>query len=159
MEKLVFLLGVGLISQTLYSHQGESHNVEVDKSSDLSTNTLESISKIYEDKIAPIFESKCMDCHGEPQSIPWYYGLPIVKWIMNEDMEQAKQHLDMRSGFPFKGHGTVESDLDAILSSVENAEMPPLRYKLLHWSSFVDSKDKEQIKNWISLSKEIIKSQ
>ncbi len=155
MEKLALAIFVFLSSLT-YAHQGEEHGLNKKESKVASESVLSQINKKYQKEIAPIFENKCMDCHGQPKNLPWYHVLPIAKGIMNSDMKEAKKHLDMRGGFPFKGHGTPSEDLLAISDVIEKKEMPPLRYKILNWNSRIDNYEKEKISRWVEESKSLI---
>ena len=146
MEKVIFVL---LFSANALAHQGEDHSMHKEKEVIVSKNKLDLINESYKEKVSSIFESKCMDCHGALQKMPWYHSLPFAKSIMNEDMSEAKVHLDMRNGFPFQGHGTPKEDLKAISKVIEENEMPPLRYKLMHWSSVITKTEADIIQRWV----------
>ena len=135
-----------------YGHQGEKHSKEEANSSKLGVNELQKIDESYQKNIASIFRAKCFDCHGEAQKLRWYYSLPIAKQIMNDDMTEAKEHMDMRGGFPFKGHGSPQEDLQAILEVTKNNEMPPFRYRMLHWSSKLTKDEQKKITTWVKES-------
>lgn len=160
MESLrLFILSVCLtiVSVRSLGHKGINHSqVETAQSpggQDLKA--LKEINRLYLIEIKPIFESSCLDCHGSSK-MPWYHYLPIAKGIMDSDVKDAKKHLDMRNDFPFAGHGTPREDLQAIQESIENNEMPPLRYKIMHWSSGLSKKEQQMVKNWVSESLKIL---
>ena len=67
-------------------------------------------------------------------------------------MREAKEHLDMREDFPFKGHGTPREDLKALKKTIDENSMPPLRYKLLHWHSGLDKDEMKLLTDWIEQS-------
>lgn len=135
-----------------FAHQGEDHSMQEKVEVEIDKNKFQLINESYQKNVFRIFESKCMDCHGDPKKMPWYHALPIVKKIMNDDMMEAKVHLDIREGFPFKGHGTPEEDLKAITKVIEKNEMPPLRYKVMHWSSGITKGEAKTIKSWVNQS-------
>lgn len=154
MEKLIPL--ILFVSLSSYAHQGEDHSMHKQEVVGTSDAQLQLINESYQKDVAGIFKAKCMDCHGEAKKLPWYHVLPIAKQIMNDDMKEAKEHLDMRDGFPFKGHGTPKEDLKAIAEVIKKNEMPPLRYKIMHWSSKVSDGEKQTIQAWVDESLDVL---
>ncbi|MCH2533418.1 MAG: heme-binding domain-containing protein [Bdellovibrionales bacterium] len=152
---LVFLL----FHFSLYAHKGEDHSKSNNESLVVSTTQmykLEEINNKYFSNIKPIFEKKCLDCHGLGSKKPWYYVLPGIKHMMNQDMSEAKKHLDMTNGFPFGGHGSPKEDLQAIKKTVREDSMPPWQYKMMHWNSKLTKKEKMVLNKWIDKSLQIL---
>lgn len=143
----------------LHAHKGEDHTDKEIVKNTLSVNdntALEEINNEYLQTIKPIFQRSCMNCHGSDTEYPWYYSLPGAKKLIDYDIRESKNHLDISNNFPFAGHGTPEQDLIAIQDSIEQGRMPPLRYRLLHWSSRVKPKEIQIIQNWTRSSLEKI---
>jgi hypothetical protein len=115
------------------------------------------INKNYLTSVKPLFQRACMDCHGSNTEFPWYYAIPGVKQLIDNDIKEAKKHLDFSVDFPFKSHETPRKDLDAIESSLKQETMPPIQYRLLHKKSELTKKDILKINEWIQNSKEILK--
>tara|TARA_R110000868_G_scaffold32343_4_gene117672 strand:- start:6731 stop:7198 length:468 start_codon:yes stop_codon:yes gene_type:complete len=113
---------------------------------------LEQINAIYEKEIQPIFQSKCLNCHGQIESLPWYSIIPGVSHLIERDIREAQKAMNMKDGFPFKGHGSVKDDLTALRRVVDKKSMPPLQYKLLHWKSSLSDNEAVVIKTWIDLA-------
>jgi len=145
-----FIIQLVLIS-TSSAHQGESHQKEFNstKPGKKAAQTVDKIGQLYSSRIQSIFEKSCYDCHGEIRKFPWYYQVPGAKQLIDSDRTEAKKHLDMRYGFPFKGHGSVKQDLKAIKDVILQESMPPLRYKILHWDSIMNKKEKEVVLEWV----------
>lgn len=117
---------------------------------DANTRSIEqAISVDFQNSVKPIFEAKCIACHGQVATLPWYSSFPFAKNLIQRDLVQAKEHLDMSTGFPFGGHGSDMEDLEAIRESVDAGDMPPLRYKLLHWSARVSQEERSAIVAWV----------
>src|SRR5947207_1276617 len=91
--------------------------------------------QIYLTTIKPIFEEKCFNCHSNQTRYPWYYKFPIIKTLIDQDIENARDHIDMSTDFPFQGHGTPREVLQAIRRVVRKGIMPPFLYRLGHWDS------------------------
>lgn len=152
----------------LMAHGGEKHtkvktetlnkSAKTEQVVDINS-TIASINKQINEKyiqdVKPIFEKKCFDCHGSISKYPWYYKVPGVKQMIDYDMKEAKKHLDMSEGFPFKSHGTPFEDAKSIKKVAKEGSMPPLRYVLGHWNSTLSEDEKQKIIRWSeeSLSK------
>jgi hypothetical protein len=157
----LFFVSLLFLSPPSKAHQGERHSNTKEtnvskKAQTLSSSKLDKIKKNYESKVQPIFKISCIDCHGNSSDLPWYYSIPGVHSLMNSDMAEAKQHLDMRKGFPFKGHGTVKEDLEAIKKTVQENSMPPFRYKTMHWSSFLSNQESKIVIDWVNNSLDLL---
>lgn len=115
---------------------------------------LSIVNELYLIDIKPIFEMKCLPCHGatSESNLPWYYPIPGAKQLIDEDIAEAQKHVDMSNDFPFGGHGDAAADLNAIKKSIDEGDMPPFRYRLMHWGSAINSNDKEKIFRWIEQS-------
>jgi hypothetical protein len=154
---ITFLVVFFTIVITIFSHGDEKHDKDKEESnliinSDSQNNIVDSIYIIINEKMVslePVFKRACYDCHSNQTVYPWYYKLPIIKGIIDEDIIEAKKHLDMTSGFPFKGHGKPVDDLLAIRNVILNKDMPPLRYRLLHWDAKPTDVESDSIINWI----------
>jgi len=152
-RNLVLTIPILLLTCTIsLSHQKEDHKKGEGKKENQEKRQMEEINRSYIKDIKPIFQKKCIDCHGTAQSLPWYFVIPGPKQIMQDDMDEAKEHLDMRGDFPFKGHGTPREDLIAIKKIIADNSMPPLRYKMLHWRSGLNKDEKKSILEWIERS-------
>lgn len=109
---------------------------------------LAKVNQAYLADVKPIFERKCLDCHGE-RPLPWYAALPVAKQIIEDDVREAKEHMDMSEDFPFKGHGNPKDDLEQLVKTLEQDTMPPWQYKLLNWNSSLSHSEKKVIHKWI----------
>lgn len=119
---------------------------------------LKRINELYVKDVRPIFQQKCAPCHSAGSPLPWYSGLPVAKQIIQKDIREAREHIDMTRDFPFGGHGTPESDLDALEQSLEKGIMPPLRYRVMHPGSGVTAQELARIRSWIRESRNLLKS-
>tara|TARA_B100001248_G_scaffold227481_1_gene185940 strand:- start:5127 stop:5621 length:495 start_codon:yes stop_codon:yes gene_type:complete len=156
MKYLILILMV-FTSFNVFSHGGEDHNSDEPESKEqqsreISTAILKEINAEYIRDIKPVFKNKCLDCHGTVSKKPWYYVMPGVRQLIDHDIEEAKEHMDMTNDFPFGGHGSPEEDLSELKKTIEDGEMPPIQYKLMHWSSSITDQEKNIINKWINKS-------
>jgi Haem-binding domain len=82
-------------------------------------------------EIAGIFGRSCADCHSEETAWPWYSGIAPVSWLLERDVKQGRARLNVTH---WDGLKTSDKQrlLAAIAKAIENREMPPRRYLLLH---------------------------
>lgn len=158
-------LGAALVSilwcSTLWAHGGkhheEFHQKEMrDEQNDKTV--LERINSDYLKTVRPIFETKCFACHAQGMNPPWYGKLPPIKGMIEYDVTEAKKHLDMTYDFPFKGHGQPREDLKAIQETLQKGEMPPLRYRMVHWSSSLSNDELKAVQIWVSEASQNLES-
>lgn len=116
------------------------------------------INQQYLVKVKAIFKRSCFDCHSSQNNYPWYYKIPGIKGMIDNDIAQAKKHLDLTHDFPFKGHDTALNDFSAILNVLAKKTMPPFGYRLMHKIAKLEQSDIKLIKEWIKLSTQKIKN-
>ncbi len=110
--------------------------------------TYQTINTTYLADIKPIFEKKCFDCHGTLKEKPWYYDIPGISYMIQKDMEESKEHMDMRKDFPFVSHESPYNDLKSIKEIGLNGGMPPLQYILGHWDSILTDDERKKLVTW-----------
>ncbi len=155
------LFSIFLISTPLISHEGQPHEEAGEEQKEPANQEKEILAKINQDyvrDIKPIFQVSCFDCHSTQTRYPWYHALPGAKKLIDDDITEAKKHLDMTNDFPFQGHGSPEKDLDAIQEVTEKKTMPPFRYRIMHWGSGLSKQEREKVLKWITESRQKINS-
>lgn len=156
--KLLYALSIPIM---LLGHGGEKHEtqVEVPKKVVIQQDNKDiyaDINNKYLKDIKPIFEKKCFDCHSNKTKYPWYFKLPIISGVIENDIKKAKEHLDFSNDFPFISHDTPQKDLVSILKSAEKKSMPPFQYRIMHSDSKITDEDIKIIKAWVDSSLEQI---
>lgn len=146
--------------QLSFGHGGKDHSKEiapkVDPTSSL-VNAYKSIGQTYEKEIKNIFMGKCFDCHSGATTYPWYYKVPGFNILINSHIKEARSHLDMTRGFPFKSHVTPLEDLNELEKVVKKGSMPPWYYTPFHDGSKLTESDRSKVLKWINNSRQIIK--
>lgn len=164
MKVIIFIALLFPLSRA-YSHGDEDHSeakmeAEVSEHSNIDDSAvILAVRKKYTANVAKIFESKCFNCHSGITNYPWYYKIPGIKQLIDADIEEAREHLDMSDGYPFKGHGSTPlADLKALKKVVAEESMPPWYYTPFHDNSKLNENEKKIINNWIDESISTIKN-
>lgn len=144
----------------LLAHGGKTHSEKEKiqlKPTDPIMNAYKSIHEDYKVKVAKVFESKCFDCHSSKTSYPWYYQEPGVNLLMNSHIKEARGHLDMSNGFPFKSHETPLADLRELEKTILKGSMPPWYYRPFHKNAEITPDEQKTVLKWIRESIEKLK--
>ncbi len=154
--KISFFAILMLFSISSFSHGGKTHNDKESKKNE-TNEKLKQINTMYLKDVKPIFQTSCFDCHGSLTKYPWYYGIPGVKQLIDADIEEAKEHLDFSSDFPFISHETPINDLKSISTSIIKNTMPPLAYRIMHSDNALTQDEIKIINDWVRISLENLK--
>jgi len=121
--------------------------------SNISPEALVRINTSYLQKVKPLFERACFDCHSDRTEYPWYFSIPGIKQLMNDHIAEGVRHLDLSKDYPFKGGKKgLKHDLEEIWETIENGEMAPLYYRIMHSHGRYSAEDKQIIKSWVEES-------
>lgn len=162
MKKTFILISIFLISsQSLFSHGGEKHDEKVTKKVEVKENDVlkmkyTKINETYQKDIKPIFEAKCFNCHSNTTNFPFYYKIPGVKSLIDNDIKEAKKHIDFSDDFPFISHETPINDIKSLRKVALEGGMPPLRYIVAHWDSKLSDENKKAMLDWTNQALDIL---
>ncbi|NNM33585.1 MAG: heme-binding domain-containing protein [Gemmatimonadetes bacterium] len=78
-------------------------------------------------------QGACYDCHSNETDWPWYSLVTPVSWLVVRDVVEGREHLNF-SAWDRPNHG-----LDEIIGMIENGEMPPREYALMHPKARLDA--------------------
>jgi Haem-binding domain len=102
-------------------------------------------------EIAPsvsyIFNHACIDCHSEKTRWPWYSNLAPASWFVEGDVKRARTFMNLSR---WDSLDTTEQRalLTAIATVIENHEMPPHRYVMVHPEAKLSADDSVQVIEW-----------
>lgn len=152
----LFMALAGTSALAHKGHPREGRTAHVAPKTEPHGPALNEIGAAYRQKIEPIFRRACMDCHSAHTDYPWYQRLPLVRGLIDRDIAEARTHLDMTEGYPFRSHAPPLEDLEAIEEDIREGSMPPFRYRIMHPSAALTDEEKAQVFQWAQRSKEIL---
>jgi cytochrome c peroxidase len=99
---------------------------------------------------ASILAEKCGHCHVDGTTLPFYARLPGARALMRKDIEEALDRLDLVEGLNAGPDGPVSEVMLAKTEYVIHyGSMPPMRYRLLHWTSGLGDSVEAKLLAWI----------
>ena len=78
-----------------------------------------------------VFAHACINCHSEKTTWPWYSNVAPFSWLVEGDVKHAREHLNL-SRWDSLEAADQRMLLTAIAAVIENHEMPPHKYVLMH---------------------------
>ena len=106
--------------------------------------------------LKPIFEKSCFDCHSRFTKYPWYHKIPGVKQLLDRDVKEGREQLDLSSGFPFSGKGTLLEILGDMKEEVGEGDMPLLIYRIMHWETGLSGARRDSVVNWLDSARVLV---
>ncbi|CAI1537803.1 Cytochrome c551 peroxidase precursor [Serratia fonticola] len=98
----------------------------------------------------------CDYCHSNSAKLPFYAELPIAKQIMAQDILSGNQHFNLDATRTALQQKTAvpEVDLAKLEAVLQNQEMPPPMYKMVHWAGNVSDGDRNELLSWVRQQRE-----
>lgn len=114
-------------------------------------------SKLRADSQA-ILKAKCMDCHSDQTSYPWYSKLPIIQDLIKADIEKGKSYLHLEEQiFSKRKEKDISKHIVLRLEEVVKRDsMPPIQYKAMHWDKILTKEDRRVLLDWINNLKGLV---
>lgn len=98
--------------------------------------------------VVSMLENKCIDCHSNKATLPFYANLPVVSSIIAKDIQRGTEELNIPEDC-FGPTPANEAVLAKIQRVMEIGSMPPGDYQMMHWGSGLTDNDKTALMSWI----------
>ena len=101
---------------------------------------------------ALFYEKGCDYCHTTKANMPFYASLPIAKQLMDRDIIAGYRHFNLTPTLEALEKGTPipESDLAKIERVVQNNEMPPIQYEMVHVAAGLSHEERQKMLDWVA---------
>ncbi|XDD51755.1 heme-binding domain-containing protein [Leptospira sp. WS92.C1] len=100
------------------------------------------------DEVKKILKRSCYDCHSDLTVWPWYSKIFPINVYLYHHVEEGKTELNF-SGWEILTKKERSNQGDSVLETLEESEMPPTDYILLHPSAKISKEDLEILQNWV----------
>ena len=98
-------------------------------------------------QIAALLHAACYDCHSDETKWPWYSHVAPVSWLLVSDVNDGRERLNF-SEWPRELPERAAKRLERISEEVDDQEMPPAKYTLLHPEARITAGQREQLIHW-----------
>ena len=98
-------------------------------------------------EIAALLHAACYDCHSDETRWPWYSHIAPVSWLVADDVTRGRERLNF-SDWPRALPERAAKRLERISEEVDDKEMPPAKYTLLHPEARLTAGQREQLIHW-----------
>jgi hypothetical protein len=78
----------------------------------------------------------CMDCHSNETQWPWYSNVAPVSWLVQRDVDEGRDRLNLSTDVP---------EVQEMIESIEEGEMPPWQYKPAHPGARLSTREKQDL--------------
>jgi hypothetical protein len=89
------------------------------------------------DDVRRLARAACYDCHSNETHWPWYSNVAPMSWLVQRDVDDGRKALNF-SVWP-------DDEADDLHDPVEDGEMPPRNYLLLHPDAKLSSAEKARL--------------
>lgn len=91
-------------------------------------------------KTEELFYRACGDCHSHKTEWPWYSKIAPISWLIQHDVEEGRENFNVSAwGKQKKNKG------DEAKEELEEGEMPPFIYTLIHSEAKLSKEEKEEL--------------
>jgi hypothetical protein len=130
---LIVVAGFGLIQLVPYGHDHTNPPVVQEPAwNNTETRTLA--------------QRACFDCHSNETVWPWYSNIAPVSWLVQRDVEEGRRRLN------FSEWGRRREEVDEFAETIQEGEMPPPYFVMLHPSANLSSQEKNALINGLFAS-------
>jgi hypothetical protein len=82
-------------------------------------------------EVVEILRNSCFDCHSNRTAWPWYSRVAPVSWFLSHDVSEAREEFNFSewNAYPADTRAELKKEMR---EEVDEGEMPPWTYTLLH---------------------------
>ena len=97
--------------------------------------------------VAALLRTSCMDCHSSETRWPWYSHVAPMSWLVANDVKEGRERLNF-SSWPVTDHGRAGRKFGNISDEVDEGNMPPKKYTLIHRDAVLTAAQRQTILDW-----------
>ena len=102
-------------------------------------------------EIKTILKNSCYDCHSNETKWPWYSKVAPISWYIIYDVNEGREALN------FSDWDKLTTDkqyklVGKIVQEIDEDEMPPSLYSIMHSSARLGIEKKGELKKWLQQS-------
>jgi len=102
-------------------------------------------------EVVAVLERACYDCHSNETVWPAYSRIAPISWFVADHVHEAREDVNYSTWDRYTGEKLAEL-LEETWEEVEEGEMPPKSYLLLHSDAQLSDADRALIRSWAGSS-------
>ncbi len=102
-----------------------------------------------EQVMAVLQNNNCFACHAAAPELPFYASFPVIGPMMDEHVLHAQRFTDLKAATADLA-AITEPELAKLEYSVLAETMPISQYKMIHWGTGLNNKEKAVLLQWIA---------
>ncbi|RPJ56219.1 MAG: cytochrome C [Acidobacteria bacterium] len=109
-------------------------------------------------QVQQLFQSACFNCHSNQTVWPWYSEVAPFAWLIADDVKRGRRALNFSQWMSYdlaeKGHLLKET-----LEVLEEGEMPPWYYRLVHSNARLSPAQVASLTQWAEQERQKVLTQ
>ena len=99
------------------------------------------------DRVEEILRRCCYDCHSYETDWPWYSKVAPISFMVAHNVNEARSELNFSE---WRTYGSARrAEIGAkMIDLIENHEMPPPLYAIMHGETKLTGPELEVLRNW-----------
>lgn len=86
-----------------------------------------------------LVKEHCFQCHSNETAWPWYSNVAPGSWLIAYDVIAGRRQ------FNFSDWKNNPGELDEMVGAIQEGEMPPIQYWIVHPSSKMNAQQKQEL--------------
>ena len=88
-----------------------------------------------------LVKQHCFQCHSNETNWTWYSNIAPGSWLIAYDVIEGRQK------FNFSDWNNNPGELDEMIEAIQEGEMPPIQYWIVHPASRMNAQQKQDLIN------------
>lgn len=97
-------------------------------------------------EVRALVKEHCFQCHSNETTWPWYTNIAPASWLIQFDVIAGRRK------FNFSEWNNRPGELNEMVGSIQEGEMPPIQYWIFHPNSHLNSQQKQDVINALNSS-------
>ena len=86
-----------------------------------------------------LVKDSCFQCHSNETVWPWYSNIAPASWLVSFDVANGRRR------FNFSEWNTNPGELNEMVGSIQEGEMPPIQFWIFHPSARLNNQQKQDL--------------
>lgn len=97
--------------------------------------------------VQSVFNRACADCHSNRTVWPWYSHVAPASWLVASDVQEGRQQMNFSEWGAYSAEKGAKL-LREICKEIQEGDMPPMQYRLVHSSAGLTTAEREEVCRW-----------